>query len=78
MVCSEWNGAQPDRCFLSHSGLLQNAFRSMLKVGIFIPFQNDIFMLSLGCLKMAIKKQCEGRQISDIIINKYLLNTEHP
>lgn len=50
----------------------------MLKVGIFIPFQNDIFMLSLGCLKMTIKRQCEGRQISDIIINKYLLNTEHP
>lgn len=78
VVCSKWNRTQPARCFLSQSGLLQNAFKSMLKVESFIHFQNDIFMLNLGCLKMTIKKQYEGRQISDIIINSYLLNTEYP
>lgn len=42
MRYSKWNEAKPARCSLSQFGLLQNAFRGMLKVGIY-PFQSDSF-----------------------------------
>lgn len=46
--------AQPARCFLGQSGLLQNAFRSMLKVGIH-PVPKHFLGLNLGCLKWLAK-----------------------
>lgn len=56
-------------------GQLQSASRSMLEVGI-LPLPK-CFHAEFRLFENDYQKQCQGRQISDSIINKYLLSAEY-
>lgn len=56
-------------------GQLQSASRVCLKWEFF-PFQNA-FHAEFRLFENDYQKQCQGRQISDSIINKYLLSAEY-